>query len=61
MMCRFVDREDDGYIKVKGVLTKYMQDGKEQSKFNIVVCYPIAVFILCPTQNPVLDMRQEKL
>jgi len=26
MMCRFTGREDDGYIKVRGVITKYMEE-----------------------------------
>jgi hypothetical protein len=26
MMCRFTGREDDGYIKVRGVITKYVNE-----------------------------------
>jgi hypothetical protein len=32
MMCRFTGREDDGYIKVSGVLEKYMEEIQKMKK-----------------------------
>lgn len=41
MMCRFRNSDDDGYIKVKGVLSKYLQElnkKKDQEQQRMQVC-----------------------